>query len=322
MNPVNGNFFDGKSSKPLTAVLTLTNGQFQIQYGETLATYNANQATPCPAPTSRVFSIEFSDGTKFEATPGNLSSELLQLDRSPQKKWEKHWRQCSIGLLGIASLIFLSYWFVLPNLANQLASKMPDSIEQQISGDFDKHIARMSTNPRLATEEKLAAASKALQSLYPEQHLEFKICCTKLKIANAFALPGGKIYATEQLIEELSPDELTAVLLHEVGHIYYHHPMRVLIENRLFSAAIIMAAGYGDAYGWGGALMSLSHSREYEKEADIFAGQALKKLGRSPGLLAQALEHIEKLPQTPIAQIGWLSTHPITSERKKYLEAL
>ena len=276
----------------------------------------------CPWPSSASFSLEFSDGATFEASPGSYGPEFALFDRVVQKNWETHWRRCVAGLVGFILLAFFSYWKVLPILANWIAQQMPASFEQQVSRDFTKFTARMSRAAKPELEDKLYTAGIAAQNLYPDLHLNFAICCSVIEIENAFALPGGKIYATEALVSELTPDELRAVLFHEVGHVYNHHPMRVLIENSLFSATLMMAAGYGDAYGWGATLMALSHSREFEREADIFAGQALQRMGKSPALLAQALDKIESGPRSSIAQMGWLSTHPVTSERKRYLNSL
>jgi Zn-dependent protease with chaperone function len=45
--------------------------------------------------------------------------------------------------------------------------------------------------------------------------------------ANAFALPGGTVIATDQFIQlSENDDEIIAVLAHEIGHVRHQHSLR------------------------------------------------------------------------------------------------
>ncbi|MCD5401441.1 M48 family metalloprotease, partial [candidate division NPL-UPA2 bacterium] len=50
---------------------------------------------------------------------------------------------------------------------------------------------------------------------------------------NALALPGGPVYITKALVDELNDDELAAVLGHEVAHITARHGVKRLQAHRL-----------------------------------------------------------------------------------------
>ena len=53
------------------------------------------------------------------------------------------------------------------------------------------------------------------------------------KVPNAIALPGGKVYFFDSLLEKAeSPDEVAGILAHELGHVHHRHVMRGIIHQR------------------------------------------------------------------------------------------
>jgi predicted Zn-dependent protease len=68
-------------------------------------------------------------------------------------------------------------------------------------------------------------------------------------------------------------------------------------------------------------LLETRYSRRFETEADDYAADQLRARGLSPGLLADALEHLAAHhhggPDIP----DYLSSHPATAERIKKLRA-
>ena len=56
---------------------------------------------------------------------------------------------------------------------------------------------------------------------------------------NAFAYPNGKIYITDELIQDLetTDDELAAILAHEIGHVVNRHSIKGLVEK----SAVLLA---------------------------------------------------------------------------------
>jgi predicted Zn-dependent protease len=58
-------------------------------------------------------------------------------------------------------------------------------------------------------------------------NFEFRFTVLNSAESTAFAAPGGFVYVTTGLLQNLkSEDELAAVLAHEIGHINERHPMR------------------------------------------------------------------------------------------------
>ena len=100
--------------------------------------------------------------------------------------------------------------------------------------------------------------------------------CCRAQIPNAIALPGGKIYLFNALLQKAgSPDEVAGIIAHELGHAHHRHNMRTLIHNG--GSSFLIGLLLGDVTGGSAVifatrqLLQASHSREAEQEADDFA---------------------------------------------------
>jgi len=109
---------------------------------------------------------------------------------------------------------------------------------------------------------------------------------------NAFALPGGTIVITDDLIELFDEDYvLAAVLAHEIGHVDNEHQLRQLYRALGMAALITVIAGDAgeileDALLEGSAILSLSYSREHESQSDSYSYELLKAADmRTDGLI-------------------------------------
>ncbi len=69
----------------------------------------------------------------------------------------------------------------------------------------------------------LKEVAARLVSYLPENHFRLRFFLIEMSEANAFSLPGGRIYVSRKLIASLkSDDELAAILAHELGHVITH----------------------------------------------------------------------------------------------------
>ena len=144
---------------------------------------------------------------------------------------------------------------------------------------------------------------------------------------NAFALPGGTIVMTDELVE-MFPDEdyvLSAVLAHEIGHVEHEHSLRQIYRALGMAAMIGLIAGDAgpmleDIVLEGSALLSLSFSRKHEMQADDFSYDILSSTGQRADGLIRFFEEIEK--SMPIPESGeWMMTHPLSQKRIENIEA-
>ncbi|PLK71790.1 metalloprotease [Rhizobium sp. TH135] len=143
---------------------------------------------------------------------------------------------------------------------------------------------------------------------------------------NAFALPDGTLVITDELIElaDGDMDMIIGVLAHEIGHVEEEHSLRQLYRAAGMAGLIMLIAGDVGAAGEdiltnGAALMSLSHSRDAENQADRISVELMAKAGRDPRAIGRFFALLEEKLGLD-GDSTFLSTHPGTAERRKAID--
>jgi predicted Zn-dependent protease len=158
----------------------------------------------------------------------------------------------------------------------------------------------------------------------------WEVVVFKDKQVNAFALPGGKIGVYTGIIKiATTPDQLAAVLGHEVGHVMAKHGNERVSQGM---ASQIALAGTAIALGKDGKLdkksqmivaglgvgmqfgVLLPFSRTHESEADVIGLELMSKAGFNPEDSVQLWKNMAKASggkQPP----QWMSTHPSNQTR-------
>lgn len=167
----------------------------------------------------------------------------------------------------------------------------------------------------------------------------FEVTLLNSSVNNAFAVPGGYVYVTRQLVGLMNNEaELAAVLGHEVGHVAARHSARrqaAAQRNQLGGLGIAILSsvllggnnplGQQIAQGalQGSQLLTLSYSRGQEIEADNLGVQYLARAGYDPRSMATLLQSLAA-QNTLDAQLqgradaaipAWASTHPDPASR-------
>lgn len=143
--------------------------------------------------------------------------------------------------------------------------------------------------------------------------------------ANALAVPGGYVYITRELLEELQSEaQLAAILGHEVGHVIARDTMAA-ISRQIGMTALVAAVGAADDSGRGvggasfvAATLSLQYSREDEKDADMTGLSYMTQAGYDPNGIVETMRILQEL-QT-YRPVEFFSTHPNPESRIAYLE--
>ena len=182
----------------------------------------------------------------------------------------------------------------------------------------------------------LLDSAQARGDLGPElqEALAWQPFLVKERSVNAFALPGGHVGIHLGLIAMTrSPDELAAVLAHELTHITQRHIARGLTQaqrqGNLALAATLLgvlaaAAGGGDQVahaaivGSQAAVMQtqLSFSRDMEREADRIGEGVFRQAGFDPLGMAGMFEELDRAHRlNDSGAFPYLRTHPLTSDR-------
>ena len=192
------------------------------------------------------------------------------------------------------------------------------------------------TGPQSAYVERIGKRV-ALQSGLSNASGDFTVTLLNSPVENAFAIPGGYVYVTRQLLALMNSEaELAAVLGHEVGHVAARHSnsrnTRSTIGS-LFAAGLGAVTGsdiLGRVAGIGSQLYTLSYSRSQEYQADQFGVRYATAAGYAPIGMAEALSQLNEAQSLAQQTSGrdanavptWMSTHPNGAERVRRAEAL
>lgn len=334
MGAVSAHYYDGHSARRHSVTLHLADGRLIVR-GEDVARDEPFASTRISeklgsAPRLLHFPggghCEVSDHTAIEA----LLSAAGHRPRSLVSRLEAGWRYAAVAIVLFIAFAFAAYRWGLPWAAQLAANRIPYAtahiLDVQTLRTLDREEvltpSHLSAQRRQALQAKFAKLRKGPG--LPAWPLEFRN--SEAIGANAFALPGGAIVITDQLIALAANDEeILAVLAHESGHVAERHPLRQLLQ----SSAVGLALGwyFGDVSSLIAAaptlLLQTSYSRDFERRADHYAAVTLHENGMPAKRLADMLRRLEashrgskkgKKEEEPKV-LELLSTHPETEER-------
>jgi Zn-dependent protease with chaperone function len=228
-------------------------------------------------------------------------------------RWMQSWRAALGALVLTVVVLAAGYDWGLPVAARHVAAWLPERVHQQIGDAAMDSFRHEWLLPSKLTPERQAALraqfeqavrrTPAFAAAPPTWTLHFHATPKHGMGANAFALPGGHIVVTDDLVALLDdrPDVLIGVLGHELGHVQHQHGMRSVVQVGALSA--VAALVFGDISTLlTSAPVLLGHaaySRDFEREADRSAARLMRANGWDPaafGLLFERLrdEHARR----------------------------
>jgi len=268
--------------------------------------------------------VRFADGTFCEVADHDaLDAALASIGY--RDSWVARTQRRWSSVIGAAVLLLIAigagYRWALPLAADFVARRIPPGAEAGI-GARATQIVEAQFAPSRLTQERRDRVRQVFDSIVPHDGRTFALIFRSGGAlgANAFALPGGTVFLTDQLVE-LAPDDdaLAGVMAHEIGHVEKRHLMRQIVSGTVVGAVSTLIAGdaSGLMAGLPATLASLSYSRDMERQADLYAVDLLKRKGIPVGSFVTLLERLQashEAGQSP----GWasyLATHPDTAER-------
>jgi predicted Zn-dependent protease len=170
----------------------------------------------------------------------------------------------------------------------------------------------------------------AVQSGLSNSQNDFTVTLLNSPVNNAFAVPGGYVYITRQLVGLTNDEaELASVLGHEVGHVAARHSAKRntrSILGQILSAGAGLLTGndlIGQIVGYGAQLETLRFSRSQEYAADDLGIRYLRRACYDPLAAADMLDSLNRMSLVDAQLSGqnnsktptWASTHPNTADR-------
>ncbi len=250
-----------------------------------------------------------------------------------------------VALLGVATSVT---GVALEAKTNNVAAAQPRAFSAQEKAEGAKYNAEIlkefggpMQSPQTAYVVRVGK-NIAMQSGLGNAQSDFNVTLLNSSVNNAFALPGGYVYITRQLVALCNSEaEMAGVLGHEVGHTAARHSEKrknnATLAGLLGMGGSILGSVLGNSGGLLGALggglqqyagplaqiFTLKYSRSQEEEADDFGIRYLSKAGYDPSALASMLNSLA-LQTTVDARVAgladgrvpeWASTHPDPARR-------
>ncbi|MGX7952284.1 M48 family metalloprotease [Tsuneonella sp. HG249] len=173
----------------------------------------------------------------------------------------------------------------------------------------------------------------------------FTVSLLNSSVNNAFAIPGGYVYTTRQLVGLMNNEaELAGVLGHEVGHVAARHSQRrqkaatrnsiLGVLGQVLAGAVLGNSQVGQLLTQGIAqtsqMLTLKFSRSQELEADKLGIQYLRSAGYDPHAMATVLTSLAMQNALDASLQGrndaripeWASTHPDPAGRVRNANSL
>jgi len=275
-------------------IVSITNDELSVNWP-----MNSLRQHPAPADRSIVFGPRNSDAF-ISVAPQHTDAlrALLPVLLDPKRQRRSTWLLGG-SLTALAAGLAGFMVFGLPALSGPLADITPLEIEARMGAQSNQFVS-MFSNECEASELAQASLDELGQRLEDVSNSPFEL---KLRVVdagfpNAFALPGGWIVITDDLIDLMeTPDELAGVLAHETAHVSQRHVMAGQIREMGFGMLLELLLGGGSGAGQelaraGASLESIRHTRSAETEADDYALQYLVDADLDPHGLADFFDRL------------------------------
>ena len=251
---------------------------------------------------------------------------------------ERRLRRKIVALSFAASVsLFITAIYGVPELATRLLPFVPVSVERKLGEAVDKNVHSALDTQHLGAAftcgygagelEGRAALDRLVGKLEAAAALplQLRVDVVRRPEPNALALPGGRIYVNQGLVDQAqTPDELAGVLAHEMGHVAARDGTRVVLQSAGLS--FLFGTMLGDFVGGGAVVIAArtvlksSYSRRVESAADGYSVALTQKAGGDPHALGVILGRIGTFEKDHGMAI--LRDHPETKDRIAAINAI
>lgn len=308
VSSIEGTYFSPGSSRPISAGIEKNENGYRVVGNESVLNFCgekevrvSNRLSNSPR------KFYFPNGGQMTVADSPLFNDWFESNKNTSffrslSYYESNWKLPILALISIPLLFFALFQYVIPLAAYPIAKMIPPHYAEELDQFALSQLENYVSTSKLGQLEqlKITAAFDQVQSALPDLPMRLYIRDGKEYIgANAFALPGGSITITDQVIDAgLNTAEITSIFAHEAGHVYYKHSLQQLVKSS--SVGVTLTLLFNDLSAisqWllvsgGTVLQTMSYSRDAEREADEFSRQLLSEFGVSTGCFASAIKKI------------------------------
>ena len=330
MTIVDATYFDGRTSRPHAVRVSSLGADLAIVGPE----WTRQEACASIRVTTRIAgthrTLLLSDGAQVQIAD-NDAVDLWFPQRNRLEalvdRLERHSTAVATALLVTVISVVWGIFYGLPMAAEHVARFIPDAVAERMGEEASEMLPRFGFDDSKVAPERQHELQSAFdgftRDLAGATHYRLRIFHAGQAIgANAFALPGGTIVFTDELIELLQNDEqFLAVLAHEIGHEEHRHLLRSVLQGS--GVALFSALVTGEVSSAGAVVVAIPtfllhnhYSRAFESEADDYAFASLAAHNISPKRFAEVMRALQAAdPHSERGARAYLSTHPPTLER-------
>ncbi|MCE7988482.1 MAG: M48 family peptidase [Caldilinea sp. CFX5] len=143
---------------------------------------------------------------------------------------------------------------------------------------------------------------------------------------NAFALPGGQIFITAALYQQMTTEgQLAGVLGHEIGHVVARHGAQRIAKQELtegLTGAVVVASGdarTAQMAAMVGQMVNMKYGRDDELQSDRLGVRFMSEAGYDPRAMIDVMK-ILAASRGGAEQPEFFSTHPNPENRIARIE--
>lgn len=226
----------------------------------------------------------------------------------------------ALAVVSIGIIVFV----LLPRMSDFLANRMPLETEIQfgdaVVNQMERFLGGRAGSLLCTDPQGNDALNRLVTRLTEGQEMAYdlKVSVLDHPMVNAFAAPGGRVVILRGLLDKSdTPEEVAAVLAHEIGHVEARDPTRLML--RAAGSAGIVSIVLGDVSGGtvigilGDQLLQTSYTRAAEAQADAFAMAMLNRAAISSEGFGAFFDKLAEMDQIEIPE--YFSSHPSSADR-------
>ncbi|HEY8935189.1 MAG TPA: M48 family metallopeptidase [Cyclobacteriaceae bacterium] len=225
-------------------------------------------------------------------------------------------------LLAIGAVLFAGGYFLVRQIGKSdidLSYEVSIKQEEQLGDLFKDMIENKYTTIKdNKADSALQQITQRLIKALDSTKYRYEFTLLRSEEINAFTIPGANIYVFSGLMQLAeTPEEVAAVLAHEIGHAEKRHVVSKMMKELSITAIVSVLSG-GDPSVLTQVLKEIigtSFDRKQEEEADVFALELLEKAGIAPKSLGRFFERLNEKDLDYNKNLEILMTHPHNDKR-------